>query len=62
MKIGQQVHLIFDPDKTKGTVSAIEPGRVRVTWPRPHRGAPRLKAWYDNTTFLKAFTTGYVQK
>src|SRR6201986_5590356 len=31
VKTGQQVHLKFSPD-VKGTISAVERGRVRVTW------------------------------
>ena len=61
MKIGQQVHLKFSPDCT-GTVSAIERGRIRVTWPRRWAALdknttvhlPRERVWYDNVTALKA--------
>lgn len=58
---GQQVHLRFDPE-VKGTISAVERHRVRVTWPR--RWAvldkkttvhlPRQRVWYDRETANKA--------
>lgn len=60
MKTGQQVHLKFNPE-VKGTVSAVERGRVQVTWPRRWStvdkkmiNLPRDRYWYDNAAFLKA--------
>lgn len=59
MKTGQQVHLKFNPE-VKGTVSAVEADRVRVTWPRRWMtvdkkmiNLPRDRYWYDNVTALK---------
>lgn len=61
MNIGTQVHLKFSPD-CKGTVSAVEPGRVRVTWPQRYATVEktviklgRTRVWYDNVSFLRAF-------
>ena len=60
VKTGQQVHLKFSPD-VKGTISAVERGRVRVTWPRRWATVdkqmtrlPRERVWYDSATALKA--------
>lgn len=59
MKTGMQVHLKFNPE-CKGTVSAVERGRVRVTWPTRYATIekqviqlPRQRVWYDNATALK---------
>lgn len=59
MKTGQQVHLKFNLE-AKGTISMIERGRVRVTWPRRWStvdkkmvNLPRERVWYDNATALK---------
>jgi hypothetical protein len=52
MKQGVMVRLKVNPD-VMGSVSAVEPGRFRVTW-RPvwHEGdrkaSPRQRVWYDN--------------
>lgn len=53
MKTGQQVHLKFNPE-AKGTISAVEKTRVRVTWPQRWATIekqvirlPRQRVWYD---------------
>lgn len=50
---------MFNPE-VKGTISAIEHGRVRVTWPRRWMTVekqmthlPRQRVWYDNLTALR---------
>jgi hypothetical protein len=62
MKIGQQVHLTFSPE-CKGTVSAVEQDRIRVTWPQQWATVgkqvsrvPRKRVWYDKSAakFLAA--------
>ncbi len=52
MKQGVMVRLKVNPE-VMGSVSAVEPGRFRVTWRQTfpegmRRPAPRQRVWYDN--------------
>ena len=56
MKTGQQVYLAFSPE-SKGTVSAVEKDRIRVTWPKRWAMIDkdktvllgRERVWYDKS-------------
>lgn len=59
MKQGTMVQLKVNP-AVQGSVSAVEPGRFRVTW-RPvwHEGerrpSPRMRVWYpSDNKFVEA--------